>query len=334
MINATAVIAEWSASEEDWLMRTVSPWADKCFPDLVLAPCNGPAADRPAVIYRDKVWSHREFAAAVDSAAQNLVGRHKLRPRETVLLKMENSDIFSIAYLAVHRAGAIAIPLNLTLTEHEVRYMVGDSNPALMLVADVSAVSQELKATVPTVAASTLLSQHEACAVQTLPQVSPDDIATIFYTSGTTGAPKGVIHTHRTLITGAFQNCRAWGYDGGRSVTLAMTPLFHIAAHSWFYPVLANEGTFIVDTFGTERALDLITRHKVDGFGAVPAMLLMLMDHPSRSAYDLHPYAIFGSAPPAYRRNGSPFCGSYFPTQALSRHGPDRIRRHNQCPSR
>lgn len=287
MINATAVIAEWNASEEDWLARAVSPWSDKCFPDLVLAPGDGPAADQPAVIYRDKVWSHRELAAAVHSAARNLVGWHKVRPRETVMLKMENSDLFIIAYLAVHRAGATAIPLNPKLTDHEVRYMVGDSSPALMLVADASAISHELKASVPIVVASELLSQHNGCAVQPLPQVSPDDIATIFYTSGTTGAPKGVIHTHRTLITGAFQNCRGWGYEGRGSVTLAMTPLFHIAAHSWFYPVLANEGTLIVDTFGTERALELITRHKVDGFGAVPAMLLMLMDHPSRSAYDL-----------------------------------------------
>jgi acyl-CoA synthetase (AMP-forming)/AMP-acid ligase II len=80
---------------------------------------------------------------------------------------------------------------------------------------------------------------------------------------------------------------RAWGYDRPDLVALAMTPLFHIAAHSWFLPVFANRGTLVIDSYRTERAFELIDRYGVNSFGAVPAMLLMMARHQDRGRYDM-----------------------------------------------
>lgn len=271
--------AEFEGRHFEWLHKSLAPWQNATFPDLILAAAVGAEVNRPAIIYREQVWTYGELASAVNTVAKNLISRYGIRHGDLVMMRMENSDFFIIDYLAIHRIGAVAVPLNTKLTERELDYQIQDAKPHLILTKD------PLRTAIPCVDP-----EHLFAAVQQdvlLPTVRPDDVATIFYTSGTTGAPKGVIHTHRTLIAGAFQNCRGWGYEQRHSVTLAMTPLFHIAAHSWFYPVLANEGTLVVETFKTERALQLIARHKVDGFGAVPAMLLMMLEHPHRTHFDL-----------------------------------------------
>lgn len=266
-----------SSPDIEWLETKLRPWKDSIFPDLVLGHSSD--LDRVALIHDQQIWTYTQLIDAVDGAAKCLVGRYGVRPGDRVAMKMENSDLFVIVYLAIHLAGATAVPLNTKLTQSEIDYQIQDSSPRIA-IAPVS-----LSAAVRHVRPESLLEAPNG--EVSLPQVSPDAAATIFYTSGTTGSPKGVIHSHRTLIAGAFQNCRGWGYELRHSVTLAMTPLFHIAAHSWFYPVLANQGTLVIDSFKTERAFELISRNGVDGFGGVPAMLLMMLEMPLRHTFDL-----------------------------------------------
>jgi len=264
------------ATETKWLRGKLAPWEGAIFPDLVLSRSANNQA--PALIYMDEVISHAELAAQVEAAARTLVGRHGVGLGDHVVLKGENSALFVVAYLAVHRAGGVAVPVNTKLTAPELAFQIKDSQARLILSDDA------IEAAVPR---STFAALVQGAPEAALPKVPSDAPATVFYTSGTTGAPKGVIHTHRTLISGAFQNQRGWAYEREGSVTLAMTPLFHIAAHSWFYPVLASGGALVIESYRTERALELITQYRVDGMGAVPAMLLMMLDHPNLGAYDL-----------------------------------------------
>ncbi|MDF2097094.1 class I adenylate-forming enzyme family protein [Aquibaculum arenosum] len=270
-------LSQEAAREVEWLEACLADWRAACFPELILSGKAEP--EHLAVVHGDRKWSHGALAQAVRGAARTLAGRHGVQPGDRVVMMMENSDRFIIAYLAIHLAGAVAVPFNTKLRRREIDYQITDCQPSL-LISDAP-----LESALAQIRPEALLDVLPA--EVDLPRVEPDAPATIFYTSGTTGAAKGVIHSHRTLIAGAFQNCRGWGYEMPGSVTLAMTPLFHIAAHSWFYPVLAIGGTLIVESFKTEVALDLIERHRVDGFGAVPAMLLMMLEHPDRAAFDL-----------------------------------------------
>jgi long-chain acyl-CoA synthetase len=63
--------------------------------------------------------------------------------------------------------------------------------------------------------------------------------------------------------------------------------MFHVASHAWGYPALAHGGTLVVDRFRTETIFELLERHRVNGFGCVPSMLLMMLRHERRGEYDL-----------------------------------------------
>jgi acyl-CoA synthetase (AMP-forming)/AMP-acid ligase II len=105
-----------------------------------------------------------------------------------------------------------------------------------------------------------------------------DAPAALYYTSGTTGSPKGVVHTHRTLIADSLQSPPAWEYDFDGVRALAVTPLFHIAAHTIFLPVLAIGGTLAIDTYRTDDTIALIEALDINSFFGVPSILLMMAD--------------------------------------------------------
>jgi long-chain acyl-CoA synthetase len=272
-----------------WLTERLQSLNEISYPAFVAQGCAN--ADRIAIIFRDRRYSYRALFAAIAGVAQVLASRFGVTPGARVVLNMENSDHYVIAYLAVLTAGAVAVPINPKLTSREVAYILSDCGPVLY-VCDPSGEELGASALASGASSSRLVRGDELCAMSplqdaTLPPLDSDAAAAIYYTSGTTGSPKGVVHTHRTLVAGGFQSARAWGYDAPGLTNLATTPLFHIAAHAWFFPVLANGGTLVIDTFKTERLFELIQKHGVNGVGAVPSMLLMMVRFDGRNAYDL-----------------------------------------------
>lgn len=274
------------SARASWLTQCLSPHANDTYPTFLQRRATSP--DRVALIHRDRTYTYKQLHTAIEATAKVLVAEYGVTPGDRVMINMENSDYFVILYLAIQRAGATAVPINPKLVGSEITYLLSDARPVLYVCDDnrIDAVdSMNSSASMTAAAVSTVM--HARCGDAQLPEPNPDLPATIFYTSGTTGVPKGVVHTHRTLIAGAFQNSRSWGYDQSGSVTLAVTPLFHVAAHAWFYPVLAFQGTLIVDGFKVERSFDMIERFQVDGMGAVPAMLLMMIGSEKRNQYNL-----------------------------------------------
>jgi acyl-CoA synthetase (AMP-forming)/AMP-acid ligase II len=149
------------------------------------------------------------------------------------------------------------------------------------------------------------------------PKIAADMAAALYYTSGTTGQPKGVVHTHASLIADALQSPPSWEYafEGVRS--LAITPLFHIAAHTIFFPVLFLGGTLIVDAYNTEQTLAQIGAEDVNAFFAVPSILLLMVDR-ARTAGRILPgvkTVMFGAAPMTISKLGE--VRALFPNAAL-----------------
>jgi len=263
-----------------WFQAALARHGRSTYPQYLLHR-SAVLAQRPALIHRETTWSYAGLSNAVLATAQHLLAAYALSPGSRVVLNGHNSDTYPIVYLAVMAAGWVAVPANPKLTVGELAYIAHDAGAGLYLHDrtpddhDVQALAEMLS---PMVALSSFgeLLRREPTASDLAP-VDADAPAVIFYTSGTTGQPKGVMHSHRTLVAGALQAAHAWGYAQDGLVNLAITPLFHVAAHSWAYPTWAHAGTLVVDSYGTERLFDLVERHAIDGFGCVPSMLMMLL---------------------------------------------------------
>jgi long-chain acyl-CoA synthetase len=260
--------------------------------------------DKRALIYEDRSYTYAALFQAIAGVALHLQQELRITAGSRVALLLENSDLYHIWYLAILSIGAVAVPLNSKLTSREIAFMVADSNASLII-------SEQ---SFDEILRQLVASEHCHCAVckitiddQPLPSqwdlepgdVSIDASAAIYYTSGTTGKPKGVVHTHRSLISGAIQGVAGWEYPQEWVVNLATTPLFHIANHTVYLPTFSTGGTLIVDTFKAEHMFGLIEKHRVTNFFAVPSMLLMMVQSPERDRYDLGSVRriAFGAAP-------------------------------------
>ncbi|MBI5255624.1 MAG: long-chain fatty acid--CoA ligase [Burkholderiales bacterium] len=116
----------------------------------------------------------------------------------------------------------------------------------------------------------------------------PDDMALLPYTSGTTGLPKGCIHTHRTLMQNVIGGGQ-WGHAGPETVSLGVVPMFHITG--FIYGVLGSVAgggtTVILPRWDRELAGRLIARHKVSHWTCIPTMIIDLFGSPNYASFDL-----------------------------------------------
>jgi len=259
--------------------------------------------DKTAMVFGERSLSYRQLFDAIRGATVRLRDDHGIGPGARVALLLENSDTYNIWYFAVMALGAVAVPLNVKLVPAEIAFMLQDAGCVLVL--SEARFADTLRGIAPGPSGAPALRLLDGG----LPSASPgvfdtgavpiDADAAIYYTSGTTGRPKGVVHTHRSLIAGTLQGPPAWEYDSERVVNLAVTPQFHIANHTVFLPTLAVGGTLVIDTFGTERTFELIQRHRVTQLFAVPSILLLLTQFEDRDRFDLGSVTrvAFGAAP-------------------------------------
>lgn len=114
-----------------------------------------------------------------------------------------------------------------------------------------------------------------------------DDMALLPYTSGTTGLPKGCIHTHRTLMHNTVGG--QWGHTGPESVGLGVVPMFHITGmiYSVLGAVYAGATTVILPRWDRELAGRLIARHRVSHWTCIPTMIIDLFGSPNYKTFDL-----------------------------------------------
>ncbi|MGA0609070.1 long-chain fatty acid--CoA ligase [Caldimonas sp. KR1-144] len=116
----------------------------------------------------------------------------------------------------------------------------------------------------------------------------PDDLALLPYTSGTTGLPKGCMHTHRTLMSNAVGGGQ-WGYGGPESVALGVVPLFHITGmlYSVLGSVYLGSTVVLMPRWDRELAGQLISRYKVTHWTCIPTMIIDLFGSPNYKSFDL-----------------------------------------------
>ncbi|MEV0973577.1 class I adenylate-forming enzyme family protein [Microtetraspora glauca] len=289
---------------------TIRAWkhAPKTFRDLLeISRFHG---ENVFLIYEDERISYEEHFRRAATLARRLVDDYGVRKGDRVALAMRNYPEWVVSFSAILAAGAVAVPLNAWWTGQELAYGLTDSG-ARLLIADAERAERlkdEEAAQVPMIVArgpGANLDEvmGEVRADVTLPPVElgPDDPATIFYTSGTTGRPKGALGTHRNLgqapMTVAYAMMRATALAGKdpaeaasvRRVTLLAVPLFHVTGcfAVLITTIFSGGGLALMYKWDPERALQTIEREKVTVLTGVPTNAWQLLSHPAFGRYDI-----------------------------------------------
>jgi acyl-CoA synthetase (AMP-forming)/AMP-acid ligase II len=293
--------------------------------------------DRDYVVYEDERYTFAEADAIIRALAARLVDTHGVQPGDRVALAMRNYPEWVFGYWAVISIGAAVVGMNAWWTTEEMKYGLSDSRPRVLIadgerVERVLPVLDELRSTAP-MALITVRYDGDlpdgaerwedvidpASAPADLPsvEIDPDDDSCIFYTSGTTGFPKGAQLTHRgsvhNLLNLVFMTTVA-GLAGAKAgvvppapavdangqpkqtVFMAPTPLFHVTANNCLLHPATISGARIVFTYKWDagRALELIEREGVTNFSGVPTMSRELLMHPDWATRDTSTLAGMG----------------------------------------
>ncbi|MAI89483.1 class I adenylate-forming enzyme family protein [Ponticaulis sp.] len=298
-------------------------------------------APRDMVVFEDERVTFAAHFKAVAHLANAFVTTYGLKKGDRVAICMRNYPQWPVAFWACMVAGLIATPLNSWWKGEELEYGLANSGCRLaVLDPQIFERVQEHWAKLPDLehviiarcedeygdpnitGLEELIGGAKSWAnlpEKALPEldIQPDDDATIMYSSGTTGKPKGVLATHRAIISNIFNSmgnqARALlrrgdpipvnGPDEPQKATLLSVPFFHATgAFAVLVPTL-HSGQKIVTMYKWDagEALPIIEKERITVFGGVPAIAWQVLEHPDRDKYDLSSVegVSYGGAPSA-----------------------------------
>ncbi len=263
-----------------------------------------------ATIFRDRRRSWAEAADRIMRISGGL-SRFGLGKGDRAAILALNSDRYFEALFAVPTAGAIIVPINIRLSPTEIAYILEDSGAKLLFVDDTFA---EILAQLPDLTGGISLihlgdgpaptGMHSFESLLAAPAVGEsiaggDDVAGIFYTGGTTGKSKGVMLTHRNLVSNAAMVVPAVGYRFG-SIYVHSAPMFHLADGMSTFAVTMVGGTHvIIPRFDPANLLATIERNRVTNAILVPTMANAVVNCPDLGKYDVSSLRVipYGASP-------------------------------------
>jgi acyl-CoA synthetase (AMP-forming)/AMP-acid ligase II len=269
--------------------------------------------DVEAVIDGDRRFTYAEYAERTHRLA-NAIRTMGIEPGERVSFISYNCHQLLEAYYGVLEAGAVLNPINIRLAPPEIEYILGHAGSrAVFYHADFRPMVEALRPRLPAVSHWVVMEgdlegpathEYEALLASALIDYDPvevdeDSVAELFYTSGTTGRPKGVALTHRSLhLHGVYA---ALGLRVTDSDTmLHVVPLFHV--NGWGAPhwmTLVGGRHVMLRKFDPSALLRLIAEHRVTHLLGVPTIFNAVINSPDLAAHDLSSLkvAISGGAP-------------------------------------
>jgi long-chain acyl-CoA synthetase len=279
-------------------------------------------ASHDFLVYEGQRVTFEQHYRAASTLAHRLIDAG-VEKGDRVAIAARNLPEWVVAFWAGILAGAVVVPLNAWWTTDELAYGISDSGSRVAVVDE-----ERLERLMPALGELSFLERilvvgppgHRADVVAhhrvhvhdfaeflgevaddaTPPDVDiqPDDDATIFYTSGTTGRPKGAVHSHRNIVTnlmslffiGQRATMRFGEADqgGGRNSSLLSIPLFHATGCFAVMIVYTAAGGKLVMShhFDAGRALGLIESERISSIGGVPTIAMQILDHPDFERYD------------------------------------------------
>lgn len=236
--------------------------------------------DRIGVIDGEQSWTYGRFAERCDRQARFLRDECDVRPGQVVAWLCGNTHELLEAYYGVLLAGAVLLPLNIRLSAPELRDIL-DRSGAVLLVRhpDQPDPGHTVRQVELGDAYEDALARQDGSLLEP-PTVDERAPAEIFFTSGSTGSPKGAVLTHRNLYLHAVHNALTGGVTG-EDVIVHLVPLFHVNGWGTPHHLTGLGGTHVMlPRFDAGEVLRLIEAHGVTRLFAVPAMVQALLDHP------------------------------------------------------
>lgn len=240
---------------------------------------------RRAIVADDRTWTYAEIADAALRLAAHLAGRG-VSAGDPVALVMRNSAEYAVADLAIATLGAAKVPVNLMLSDDDIAYILEDSRATICLIdeARVAAAESAMRRGAPcellirrgdgTGDWPTALSAEPLVA---FPVCDADDPALIMYTGGTTGRPKGVVHTQRGVVMNLLSHLIEMELVA-EDVLLLTSPLPHSAGFLLQAALVKGSTVFLEEGFSIDRVLERIESDRVTYLFMVPTMVYRLLE--------------------------------------------------------
>jgi long-chain acyl-CoA synthetase len=303
----------------------MDPWLEKCksmrtnenetLGDVLDVPLQI-APEKAAVCFEDRAISYRDLDVMADRIASSL-SQVGIRAGDRVAIHVDNRPEFIAIFLGVMRAGAILVPTNVMYTREELEHILEDSGARVLFVLDrlseklvgcasrLRGLEKVIEVGSPRLEASLALDELLAGSDGERPRVSvsPDDVAIIQYTSGTTGRPKGAMVSHFNILRLIENLAELPGLPerDESDVTLAVLPLFHSYALNLVInqAFVTAQSLVLVNRFDPTSIFELIERHKVTLFYGAPPMFHAFVNTPGLEKYDISSLhgAYSGAAP-------------------------------------
>ena len=301
-------------------MRTLATPATNLFYNAEVSARRYP--DKPFLVFYDTVVTFAQLKDEADLVAGFLERQCGVRKGDRVLLFMQNSPQFVIAYYGILRANAVVVPLNpMNLTQEVLRYaedaqastiivsqelysriepLLGKSGLTSVIVAAYSDYLQ-VPTTLPVpdfIAAPraelvapgvTLWRDVLASGLQPGPLTAgPDDLCVMPYTSGTTGQPKGCMHTHRSVMHTLVGSMR-WFAIQPELTLMSVAPLFHVTGMQGGMngPLYVGNTVVMLPRWDRNAAAECVQRYRIASWTAVPTMIQDFFANPDIAKYDL-----------------------------------------------
>ena len=311
----TAHYAHWPAGQPHHL----TPPETSVYDNLEISARRYPT--KAALIFYGREICYRELMAQADALAGYLQQVCGVARGDRVLLHMQNCPQFVIGFYAILRADAVVVPVNPMLLTDELRHTVADSGARIALS------SQELLPRLQPLQLERLIDHAViACyadylghsddvmpdwvSAARLPmpdpafitwqeaiasgrqagphQAGPDDLACMPYTSGTTGRPKGCMHTHRNMMFPVI-SAALWAGGSPDHQVLACLPMFHVTGMqiSMNTAIYTGATLIIMPRWDRDLAGRWITRYRVSSWTSIPTMMIDFLSNPRLEDYDI-----------------------------------------------
>lgn len=267
-------------------------------------------------------FTFEDFFAAVDNFASRLVDEFKVSPGQSVAICMKNSPEWMVAFVAILKAGGVAVLVNSRGTGHTMHQAICDTDSVLVLADERRHELLAQAGCEVAIAKIDIDVSPRQVQIKSAPRKA-DDFAAMFFTSGTTGRAKAAAMSNRALVTGTmntqmamaavFQKmAAAYNIDMEtlrsqmpQSCSLLIFPLFHTSGCSAvFLTTLLSGGKLVLmNRWDPIEAMKLIEKEKVTVFGGVPAIHWDVLNSPEIDNYDLSSLMSVSNGGQAFPRN-------------------------------
>lgn len=267
-------------------------------------------ASDEALVFGDVRLTYGELHERTNKLA-NAMLTLGIQPGDRVAMLAENSHRYVEFFLAAAKAGIVATPLNFRLTERELLHMLTDSGARAVFVgAEFDAIGQALRSELPDDVRWIGLEPGMRWAIgyedlvlnggagDVLGIVHEDELAVLMYTGGTTGLPKGVMLSHRNLLSAFMSMIIQFGFTA-RDVTLMVLPMFHVAIWQVLCHLIVGARVVILRRAEVGSILSALESERCTSMNAVPTLYNWIVSDPGLAKYDLSAIRllIYGGSP-------------------------------------